>query len=90
MKKQKIRLAIQKTFVYNNTRCDMIAMKREIAGAGDSMFRVTPWSECLGRLQDLVGTPNNLTTSHCTEDQSAQRRNDVISVLSTVRRWPFF
>lgn len=53
-------------------------------------IRVTPWSECLGRLQDLAGTPNNLTTSHCTEEQSAQRRNDVISVLSTVRRWPFF
>ena len=50
------------------------------------MFRVTPWSECLGRLQDLVGTPNNLTTSHCTEEQSAQCRNDVISVLSTVFR----
>lgn len=61
----------------------MIAMKREIAGTGNSMFRVTPWSECLGRLQDLAGTPNNLTTSHCTEEQSAQCRNDVISVLST-------
>lgn len=68
----------------------MIAMKREIAGTGSSVFRVTPWSECLGRLQDLAGTPNNLTTSHCTEEQSAQCRNDVISVLSTVRRWPFF
>lgn len=67
----------------------MIAMKREIAGRR-MQIRVTPWSECLGRLQDLAGTPNNLTTSHCTEEQSAQRRNDVISVLSTVRRWPFF
>ena len=62
----------------------MIAMKREIAGTGNSMFRVTPWSECLGRLQDLVGTPNNLTTSHCTNEyritrnlQSAPSRNDV-------------
>jgi hypothetical protein len=36
----------------------MIAMKREIAGTGNSMFRVTPWSECLGRLQDLAGTPD--------------------------------
>ena len=54
------------------------------------LVRVTPWSECLGRLHDLTDMPKNLTTSHCTEEPSAQSRNDVISVLSTVLPLIFF
>ena len=38
LKKMKKNLAIQKNIVYTNSRCDMIAMKREVA-ARERVFR---------------------------------------------------
>ena len=52
---QKKALAFCRGFVYNNSCCGMIAMKREVAA---HMWQVFPWSECQVR---------KLATSHCTD-----------------------
>ena len=56
----KIKCCNSLKFMYNDTCCGMIAVKREVAGSQkwQSGF---PWSECQVR---------KLTTSHCTKEAS--------------------
>ena len=59
----KIKCCNSLKFMYNDTCCGMIAVKREVAGSQkwQSGF---PWSECQVR---------KLTTSHCTKYGVCQR-----------------